>query len=113
MQLNELHIQNFRCFTDYRITFASGLTVLFGKNGTGKTTLIHAIHKALSFAFKRDKEEKALNLGAGFPDLKPRDYSKTDMRVPHSKVFPLIGTCMPPPPPLRCSQVSLEKHPCV
>lgn len=31
MQLNELHIQNFRCFTDYRITFASGLTVLFGK----------------------------------------------------------------------------------
>lgn len=28
MQLNELHIQNFRCFTDYRITFASGLTVL-------------------------------------------------------------------------------------
>ena len=80
MQLNELHIQNFRCFTDYRITFASGLTVLFGKNGTGKTTLIHAIHKALSFAFKRDKEEKALNLGAGFPDLKPRDYSTLGTR---------------------------------
>ena len=78
MQLNELHIQNFRCFSDYQITFAPGLTVLFGKNGTGKTTLIHAIHKALSFAFKRDKEEKALNLGAGFPDLKPRDYSKTE-----------------------------------
>lgn len=54
MQLNELHIQNFRCFSDYHITFAPGLTVLFGKNGTGKTTLIHAIHKALSFAFKRD-----------------------------------------------------------
>ena len=78
MQLNELHIQNFRCFSDYQITFASGLTVLFGKNGTGKTTLIHAIHKALSFAFKRDKEEKALSLSAGFPDLKPRDYSKTE-----------------------------------
>ena len=69
MQLNELHIQNFRCFSDYQITFAPGLTVLFGKNGTGKTTLIHAIHKALSFAFKRDKEEKALNLGAGFPEI--------------------------------------------
>ena len=78
MQLNELHIQNFRCFSDYQITFAPGLTVLFGKNGTGKTTLIHAIHKALSFAFKRDKEEKALSLSAGFPDLKPRDYSKTE-----------------------------------
>ena len=28
MQLNELHIQNFRCFSDYQITFAPGLTVL-------------------------------------------------------------------------------------
>lgn len=78
MQLNELYIQNFRCFHDYHITFAPGTTVLFGKNGTGKTTLIHAIHKALSFAFKREKDENALNLGAGFSDLKPRDYNKTE-----------------------------------
>ncbi len=78
MRLNELYIQNFRCFRDYRITFAPGVTVLFGKNGTGKTTLIHAIHKALSFAFKREKGEDALNLGAGFPDLKPRDFNKAE-----------------------------------
>lgn len=81
MQLNELYLQNFRCFHDYRITFASSMTVLFGKNGTGKTTLIHAIHKALSFAFKREKDENALNLGAGFSDLKPRDYSKAEDMV--------------------------------
>lgn len=78
MQLNELYIQNFRCFQDYRILFAPGVTVLFGKNGSGKTTLIHAIHKALSFIFKREKESDALNLGAGFPDLKPRNYSKSE-----------------------------------
>lgn len=81
MLLNELYIQNFRCFRDYHIAFAPGVTVLFGKNGTGKTTLIHAIHKALSFAFKREKNEKALNLGAGFPDLKPRDYNKAEDMV--------------------------------
>lgn len=52
--------------------------MLFGKNGSGKTTLIHAIHKALSFIFKREKESDALNLGAGFPDLKPRNYSKSE-----------------------------------
>lgn len=94
MQLNELYIQNFRCFRDYRITFAPGLTVLFGKNGTGKTTLIHAIHKALSFAFKREKDDKALNLGAGFSDLKPRDYSKTEDMVRDPKTgmpYPFVN----------------------
>ena len=48
MYLKKLHITNFRCFSDYTIEFAPGVTVLFGKNGTGKSTLIHAIHKALS-----------------------------------------------------------------
>ncbi len=48
MYPKKLHISNFRCFCDYAIEFASGITVLFGKNGTGKSTLIHAIHKALS-----------------------------------------------------------------
>ena len=47
MYLKKLHITNFRCFSDYTIEFAPGVTVLFGKNGTGKSTLIHAIHKAL------------------------------------------------------------------
>ena len=49
MYLNRLKIRNFRCFSHYEVEFAPRVTVLFGKNGTGKTTLIHAIHKALSF----------------------------------------------------------------
>lgn len=94
MQLNKLYIQNFRCFGDYNISFAPRLTVLFGKNGSGKSTLIHAIHKALSFAFKREKGDDALNLGAGFPDLKPRNYSKaTDLiRDPKTGIpFPIVN----------------------
>lgn len=94
MQLNRLHIQNFRCFGDYIISFAPGLTVLFGKNGSGKSTLIHAIHKALSFAFKREKGDDALNLGAGFSDLKPRNYDKaTDLvRDPKTGIpFPFVN----------------------
>lgn len=94
MQLNKLNIQNFRCFGDYSISFAPRLTVLFGKNGSGKSTLIHAIHKVLSFAFKREKGDDALNLGAGFPDLKPRNYSKaTDLiRDPKTGIpFPIVN----------------------
>ena len=55
MYLKSLHIQNFRCFADYTIEFAPGVTVLFGKNGAGKTTLINALHKALSFMMHSEK----------------------------------------------------------
>ena len=79
MYLKKLHISNFRCFRDYTIEFAPGVTVLFGKNGSGKSTLIHAIHKALSFAFYKDtKREDALNLGAGFPEIKHRNFDKKE-----------------------------------
>lgn len=79
MYLKKLHISNFRCFRDYTIEFAPGVTVLFGKNGSGKSTLIHAIHKALSFAFYKDTKRKdAMNFGAGFPELKHRNFDKKE-----------------------------------
>lgn len=93
MYLKKLHISNFRCFRDYTIEFAPGVTVLFGKNGSGKSTLIHAIHKALSFAFNRSKDSEAINLGAGFSSLKPRDYDKSEdlVRDPKTgRAFPFI-----------------------
>lgn len=93
MYLKKLHISNFRCFRDYTIEFAPGVTVLFGKNGSGKSTLIHAIHKALSFAFHRSKDSGAINLGAGFSNLKPRDYGKSEdlVRDPNTGMpFPFI-----------------------
>ncbi len=55
MYLKKLHIKNFRCFSNYEIEFASHVTVLFGKNGSGKTSLIHALHKALSFMMISEK----------------------------------------------------------
>ena len=79
MYLKKLHISNFRCFRDYTIEFAPGVTVLFGKNGSGRSTLIHAIHKALSFAFKNDKvEEDELTLSSGFSSLRPNQYRKKE-----------------------------------
>ncbi|MBD5174440.1 MAG: AAA family ATPase [Bacteroidales bacterium] len=55
MELKNIKIRNFRCFKKYSITFGERATVLFGKNGTGKSTLINAIHKALSFIMDSDK----------------------------------------------------------
>ncbi|NBB28673.1 AAA family ATPase [Cellulophaga sp. BC115SP] len=53
MKLKELKIKNFRCFEQYYISFAAQSTILIGKNGTGKTTLLNAIKASLSFIFSK------------------------------------------------------------
>jgi predicted ATP-binding protein involved in virulence len=78
MKLNRLIIDNFRCFKHYQIAFAPGTTVLIGKNGTGKTSLIHAIHYALSFIFTQDRSMGDDFLSAGNPDLKLVSSSSDD-----------------------------------
>lgn len=48
MHLHELRLQNFRCFTDTTISFDEHLTVLVGKNGSGKTAILDAVAIALN-----------------------------------------------------------------
>lgn len=55
MIIKDIEIKNFRCFRKLKVAFGDKVTVLFGKNGTGKSTLIHALHKALSFIMYSDK----------------------------------------------------------
>lgn len=53
MKLAKVYLKNFRCFEDYEVLFGERTTVLIGKNGTGKTNLITALKKSLSFIFSR------------------------------------------------------------
>lgn len=70
MKLRKLTINNFRCFKEFEIEFASHITVLIGKNGAGKSSLIHAIHDAMSFIFTRDNSMNTELIVGGNPDLK-------------------------------------------
>lgn len=95
MQIDKLKIDYFRCFEHYEIDFAQRATVLFGKNGAGKTSLITAIHKALSFVFAKDtKDRDDLTLSAGNSMLRVEGFDrKTDfMKDPDTgNAYPYIS----------------------
>lgn len=95
MYLKKLHIQNFRCFEDYTIEFAPRVTILFGKNGSGKSTVIHAMHKSLSFIFdKKLIKENEYDLGAAF-GIKVEDFNDADTKRnwKTGMLFPYMSIC--------------------
>lgn len=51
MQLLESKFNNFRCFKEYPIKYGVQTTVIIGKNGTGKSSILSAIRRGLSFMF--------------------------------------------------------------
>lgn len=78
MKLKTIHIDGFRCFDKFDASFTPGANVLIGRNGTGKSSLIHAIHKALSFIFSNDKSLGEDFLSAGSNFLKINSFENTD-----------------------------------
>ena len=41
--INDLHIQNFGCFEDIKISGLKKINIVFGANSTGKTWLLRAV----------------------------------------------------------------------
>lgn len=88
MVIDKLQLWNFRCFRELEIEFGRRATILFGKNGSGKTTIINAIHKAFSFIMfseriyekkERGKKRKLLevkSISKSNPYLKVEGFSK-------------------------------------
>ncbi|MCF6339595.1 MAG: AAA family ATPase [Sulfurimonas sp.] len=51
MKIKKVIIQNFKCFKNLELKLNSGLNILVGNNEAGKSTIIEAIHLALSGLF--------------------------------------------------------------
>ena len=78
MDIRHIKIQNFKCLNRYSATFCPKANVLIGRNGTGKSTLIHALVKALSFVFSNDKSLGTDFLSAGNNTLNVRGFDTSD-----------------------------------
>ena len=80
MRLKTIEIRDYKCFEKYKVDFAPSVTVIIGRNGSGKTALISAIHKVLSFIFSSDKSLGDNFLSAGNPSLKVSTFDESDYR---------------------------------
>lgn len=65
MRLDQLHIQNFRCYKDATFNFQPGFNLVVGVNGSGKTSLLQAV--AATF------EDLAASMGVYQDSLNEKD----------------------------------------
>lgn len=72
MLYKKLVIDNFLCFDHFEMQFAPGVSVIIGRNGAGKTSLIRALVYSLYFMFTNERSMGDEFLSAGNPDLKMR-----------------------------------------
>lgn len=60
MKLRSIKLQNYRCYQDNDFYFGVDTTIIIGKNGTGKSSLLSAIRKGMSFIFSNTGENKLI-----------------------------------------------------
>lgn len=80
MRIKNIVIKDFRCFNKFECQFKPGVNVLIGRNGAGKLTLIHSIHKAMSFIFSNDRSLGKDFLSQGNNTLNVRGFKESDYR---------------------------------
>lgn len=60
MKLRSIKLQNYRCYQNNDFYFGGDTTIIIGKNGTGKSSLLSAIRKGMSFIFSNTGENKLI-----------------------------------------------------
>ena len=71
-KLNKLQVIKFRGLKDVNIEFGSKLTVICGKNGTSKSTILGIV--AQIFSFSRDQSKKPVTVLTNYKTLTNRSF---------------------------------------
>ena len=69
MRIEKLVFSNFRCFEDYRLDFKKGINLLFGANGSGKTTILRGMKIAMSSFFSGFSDANTRFIGIADSDF--------------------------------------------
>ncbi|MEO0581476.1 MAG: DNA replication/repair protein RecF [Bacteroidota bacterium] len=67
MHFQQLHLIQFRNYTEQQLTFSPDINVLTGPNGAGKTNVLDALHYlAFTKGFRNTQDQQAVQRGAQF-----------------------------------------------
>ena len=69
MKLRRIKLTDFRCFREYEIGLKSGVNLLIGENGSGKTSVIRGVTLALNAFFKGFSDENTSCAGIAAEDF--------------------------------------------
>lgn len=68
--MRSLHLQHFRCFEDFELTFKPGINLLVGDNASGKTSILKACQYVLSSFFAGFSDDNTRWITFGQNDFK-------------------------------------------
>ena len=82
MVVTSLSLRNFRTYAELEVTLGAGLTVVWGRNGVGKTNLLEAIYFACTGrSCRTSNEREVVAFGGGFTRL---EATTSDGMLEHS-----------------------------
>ncbi len=86
MHITGIHLKNFRCFKELNLTFDKHIILLEGINGTGKTSVLEALHYACylrSFRTHSPQELSYFDQNSFFVKiaLKSQDYQEHEIKI--------------------------------
>ncbi len=80
MRLARIHIENFRCLRNLDLIPKSGINLLIGENNTGKTSLLHALDRALGRGATFELEDFFVPAANAPPGTLPRIRIDLELR---------------------------------
>jgi len=82
MLIEELKLKNFRNFTDFSVNFKDGVNVIYGPNGSGKTSILEAIsYLSNPRSFRGAKDFQILKIGENYFEVEGKVLSGDEKHV--------------------------------